>query len=359
MEVNPMVFSRLKPIALEVLSPDERAESEALLQSLDYRAVIRTDGIEAARQRYRAYLSERLLGQHQTHAEKVWMYLYLGVLYETDRMLKESIAVYSRAAKLYPADPRSHYAMGVTYYGKFITSLWMPDSRTEEGIAGAPLEVQEQHRNSVFHQDPELALTYREADLGVSVEEAGRLALTLLRRTLACALSDDDKQAVQGHIRRIEVELTEMSRKTPPANSAGVRSDSSSGSKPISSDVAAGRKQTDRTLTDPRETLKTLNHAIDDVELIAPGWVALYPSAMSGFAGAERIVSRLLELENDPNAYPKNLAMLKEAQSDLKILSEGGMITPAARTILCERLKLLASTLAASIERAEGTAEGD
>jgi len=354
-----MVFSRLKPIALEVLSPEERAESEALLLSLDYRAVIRTDGIEAARQRYRAYLSERLLGQHQTHADRVWMYLYLGALYEADGMLKEAMAVYSRAAKLYPADPRPHYAMGVTYYGKFATSLRMPDSRTEEGIARAPLEVQERHRDSIFQHDPALARAYREADLGVSVEEAGRLALTLLRRTLACALSDDDKQAVQGHIRRIEVELTEMSRGKGPADSAGVLPDSRSGSKPISSDVAGGRKQTDRALTDPRETLKALNLAIDDVALIAPGWAALYPSAMSVFERAEGIVSWLLELEKDPNAYPENLVMLKGAQSDLKILSVGGVITPAARNILCERLKLLASTLAASIERAEGTAEGD
>ncbi len=199
------LFQKHKPLPLEGLLQSELVESDAFFEGHGISKEMATQDPEASRKRFLELLEKCV---NEKTFNKVWVYCLLGTLYYAEGRLQETIALCSRAASEYPADPRAYYSLGSIYYG---LSQATETGKLLDGtdVQDHPWEIQEWMRRirQFQEENQQLVQAFRESKLAASPEEAAKLALQYFRKTLVCNISNEDKRRVQTHIRIIEVQL--------------------------------------------------------------------------------------------------------------------------------------------------------
>jgi tetratricopeptide (TPR) repeat protein len=197
------LFKRRETTPITGMSRGELAESDALYEAHGVTTEFANKNVEMARQLMRQYFSE-LVKRNPTN--KFWVYYLLGDLLATNGQLDQAIAVYSRATREYPDDPRAYYSLGAIYYG--ISSIGDHDNYQQRPDAtDLPMELLELvgQGHEVPEENQQFNRACRESKLAASPEDAAKLALQYFRKTLTCNISNEDKGRVQTHIRLIEI----------------------------------------------------------------------------------------------------------------------------------------------------------
>jgi len=189
-------------IPIEGMSKNELAESDVFFEAHGVTKEIANKDVEATRQIMRQHFTELIKGNQ---SNKLWVYYVLGNLLSMNGQIDEAAAVYYRATREYPNDPRAWYSLGTIYYGiSGETDINKYSQRPD--LAEMPIEIQQiDAQNREFEkQNLRYLQGCAESKLVASPIEAANLALNYFSKTLTCKISKEDRNKVQTHIRLIE-----------------------------------------------------------------------------------------------------------------------------------------------------------